>query len=133
MHDTGSQAGQPARQQGPRYEALSPVGQAQVHIRFPGRFDGRDVIWDAHLHTLRHEYEQACSESGPVPDEFRQYIHIQTAVGDRVPITIALNVPQFDEPAILKTLIMIHNYKRLRVGRHEFGQPISFGDRQTFE
>lgn len=133
MHDTGSQTGQPARPQQTRYEALSPVGQAQVHIRFPGRFEGRDVIWDARLHTLRYEYEQACTGSGPVPDEFRQYIHIQPAVGDQVPITIALNVPQFDEPAILKTLIMIHNYKRLRLGRHEFGQPISFSDCQTSE
>ncbi|MDZ7662171.1 hypothetical protein [Thiohalophilus sp.] len=109
-----------------RYQALSPIDQPQVHIRFAGTFEGNEVIWDARLHTLRYEYEQSRLQQVLPPATFRQYIYIHPAQGERLPITVALNVPQFDEPAILKTIIMIHNYKRLRFGRHEFGQPVSF-------
>ena len=37
-------------------------------------------------------------------------------------ITIGLNVAAIDPPVLLKTTIMIRKYKRLRVGRHEFGE-----------
>ncbi|MDR9436358.1 MAG: hypothetical protein RI563_05735 [Thiohalophilus sp.] len=115
-------------QQGRRYLALSPIDQPRARIRFPGQFEGREIIWDADLRTLHHEYEQARAENPATTDAFRQYIHIHPAQGECVPIVVALNVPQFDEPAILKTLIMIHNYKRLRLGRHEFGPPVYFSD-----
>lgn len=114
------------QRQGQRYEALSPVDQPRVQVRFPGHFEGRDVIWDACLQTLRYEYEHAASRPKRSPATLRQYILIEPAVDDRMPITVALNVPQFDEPSILKTIIMIHNYKRLRLGRHEFGEPVIF-------
>ncbi|MFP3873860.1 MAG: hypothetical protein ACLFV1_05340 [Thiohalophilus sp.] len=124
MTDLGSTSDRQASQY--RYQALSPINQPQVHIRFAGTFEGNEVIWDARLHTLRYEYEQSRSQQTPPSETFRQYIHIHPAQGELLPITVALNVPQFDEPAILKTIIMIHNYKRLRFGRHEFGQPVSF-------
>jgi len=111
-----------------RYQALSPINQPQVHIRFAGMFEGKEVIWDARLHTLRHEYEQSRLQQASPPETFHQYIYIHPAQGEQLPITVALNVPQFDEPAILKTMIMIHNYKRLRFGRHEFGQAVSFSN-----
>lgn len=126
MTDSHTSSGRQASQH--RYEALSPINQPQVHIRFAGVFEGNAVIWDARLHTLRHEYEQSLLQQTPAPETLRQYIHIHAAQGELLPITVALNVPLFDEPAILKTLIMIHNYKRLRFGRHEFGQPVSFSN-----
>lgn len=115
-------------QQGNRYLALSPIDQPRVRICFPGQIEGREIIWDADFRTLRYEYEQVRAENTAPASTIRQYIHIHPAQGERVPIIVALNVPQFDEPAILKTLIMIHNYKRLRLGRHEFGQPAHFSD-----
>ncbi|MFO8024869.1 hypothetical protein [Thiohalophilus sp.] len=115
-------------QQGHRYLALSPIDLPRVRLRFPGQFKGQEIIWDADIRTLHYEYEQARAESRDTTKGFRQYIDICPAQGERVPIIVALNVPQFDEPAILKTLIMIHNYKRLRLGRHEFGPPVYFSD-----
>ncbi len=115
-------------QQECRYLALSPIDQPRVRIRFPGQFEGQAIIWDADLRTLHYEYEQARAENPTNAGTFHQYIHIHPVEGERVPIIVALNVPQFDEPAILKTLIMIHNYKRLRLGRHEFGPPVHFSD-----
>lgn len=128
MLDTPESLNRHLQQQGRRYQALSPVDCPQVRIRFPGPFEGRTVIWDAELRTLAYERDQADPQSGTTPSSLRQYIHIYPADGEQVPITIALNVPLFDEPAILKTIIMIHNYKKLRPGRHEFGEPVEFTD-----
>ncbi len=116
------------QQQGRRYQALSPINGPEVHIRFPGRFQDQAIIWDAHLLTLQRVYEQMAAETDTSSVTCRQFIEISAGNDDLVPITVALNVPQFDEPAILKTMIMIHNYKRLRLGRHEFGEPVRFSN-----
>jgi len=42
---------------------------------------------------------------------------------------VVLDIPRIDEPAILRTIIMIRNYKRLYPGRHEFGEPRTFPPR----
>jgi len=128
MADSYSEFHRQREQQGDHYQALSPLDRPRVHIRFAGHFEGRQIIWDADLRTLQYEHDQSCSKPEQAPEELRQYIQVHPAEGEQIPITIALNVPQFDEPAILKTIIMIHNYKRLRLGRHEFGQPVSFSD-----
>jgi hypothetical protein len=116
-------------QQRRRFLALSPLDRPEVQIQFPGQFQEHDVIWDAQLLTLQSVYQLQLTQGQVKPDTpvtLRQYIHIHPAAGDRIPITIALNVTQFDEPTILKTMIMIHNYKRLRPGRHEYGEPVIF-------
>lgn len=121
---------QPEQQQS-RFVALSPINRSQVHIRFPGHFQGREIVWDAQLLTLQSIYEQQKAHGNLTHTPsitLRQYIHINSGKKDRVSLTIALNVPQFDEPTILKTIIMIHNYRRLRLGRHEYGEPVTFSD-----
>lgn len=114
------------QQEGRRYQALTPINQSRVHIRFPGRFQEQEIIWDARLLTLQNEYQQHASQNNESSRIYRQYIEISPGKDNLVPITVALNVPEFDEPTILKTIIMIHNYKRLRFGRHEFGEPVHF-------
>jgi hypothetical protein len=37
---------------------------------------------------------------------------------------IGLDVPVIDHPTLLKTLIMVRGYKRLRPGRHDFGPAV---------
>lgn len=118
-------------QQQSRFIALSPINRPQVHIRFPGHFQGHEVIWDARLVTLQSLYEQQKAHGRLTHKQsitLRQYIHIHTGQEDLVPVTIALNVPQFDEPTILKTIIMIHNYRRLQLGHHQYGEPVTFPD-----
>jgi len=116
-------------QQQRRYLALSPLDRPEVQIQFPGQFQKHNVVWDAKLLTLQSIYQQQLTQGQVkpgMPVTLRQYIHIHPAAGDRIPITIALNVTLFDEPTILKTMIMIHNYKRLRPGCHEYGEPVIF-------
>jgi hypothetical protein len=40
-------------------------------------------------------------------------------------IEIGLNLPKIDETTILKTIIMVRQYKRLSHGRHDYGEKIS--------
>ena len=56
------------------------------------------------------------------PMTLRQYIDIPPD-GDPAawPLEVALAVPAIDAPTVFKTIIMIHNYKRLAPGRHEYG------------
>ncbi len=76
-------------------------------IRFDGRFEDRDVTWEATI---------VC-----VPADEPQYIDVSETVGDYRPVTIGLHVDRIDEAVLHKTVIMIRQYKRLRRGRYRFG------------
>lgn len=72
--------------------------------------------------TLKHYCREHNSNNGPEsPNQQRQFIEISTEQKQSVPLTIGLDLPTINEPTILKTIIMIRNYKRLILGRHEFG------------
>jgi hypothetical protein len=108
---------------GKDYEVLGPLGAARVRVRFLGTFVGTEVVWDATVVAL-----QQCHRDRPPASlsqragQLRQFIEIgdQTPVGVR--LTVGLAVRTIDEPTVRKTIVMIRNYKRLRRGRHEFGE-----------
>ena len=95
-----------------------------VHVRFTGPFLGRQVTWDASIATLEHEY-RARQFSRPPGDavELRQFIEVGDEDNGMRTLRIGLNVAQIDEPVIRKTIIMVRQYRRLREGRHEYGEP----------
>lgn len=127
MPSAHQQLEQQLAEQGRDYLALSPPGRDRVHIRFTGLFQQRPVVWDADLMTLQAWYKQVLHQNSmtAVPTAtLRQFIKIPACQGDVIPIQIALNVPLIDEPTILKCMIMVHNYKRLQAGLHEYGQPV---------
>lgn len=86
-----------------------PLGGGGARLRFIGRYQDRDVVWDAELIALSGDRAAA------------QFIDIGEPGPRGVPIRIGLGVPCIDRPTVLKTIIMVRNYKRLRPGRHEFG------------
>ena len=91
------------------------------------RFQNQEVVWDTTLLTLAHYHtEQPKSAQLTVRTAFME-IGDETACGRA--IHVALDIPHIDEPAILRTIIMIRHYKRLRPGRHEFGEPRTFPPR----
>ena len=106
------------------FEALSPLGGQTAHIRFKGPFQGEEVLWDAHLITLQEIYRQGIA-SGKYLDKdtisLSQFIEINEKDATEVALRVGIDVPVIDTPTVLKTIIMIHNYKRLRHGRHEYG------------
>lgn len=104
------------------YELLSPLGEAACHVRFSGPFQGKLIIWDAHLQTLAYYVRNRETRDRKV----RQFIDVGAEGTQGRHITIGLNLPIIDEPVILKTMIMIRQYKRLAMGRHEYGEWVQF-------
>ena len=111
------------------YIALSPLGGQTAHIQFRGPFQGQEVLWDAHLITLQEIYRQGIA-AGRYQEKntisLSQFIEINEKDAAECLLTVGLDVPTIDAPTVLKTIIMIHNYKRLRQGRHEYAPSRQF-------
>jgi hypothetical protein len=85
-------------------------GGRRARLRFIGRYQDREVVWDAELIALAADGGTAA-----------QFLDIGEPGARGIPIRIGLGVPCIDRPTLLKTIIMVRNYKRLHPGRHEFG------------
>ena len=105
-----------------QYELLSPLGETCCHLRFTGPFQGRPELWDAYLQSLSYYVSNVV----PRPPTARQFIEVGDPGELGRLIRIGLNVPVIDEPVVLKSLIMIRQYKRLAPGRYEFGELLHF-------
>jgi hypothetical protein len=105
------------------YELLTPLDQAHCRFRFSGPFQGEKIIWDAYLQTLAYYISTHDTAGRGV----RQFIDVGEAGECGRVIRIGLNLPLIDHPSILKTLVMIRQYKRLAPGRREFGEVHHFG------
>lgn len=105
------------------YEVLDDADPGCVRIRFWGTLRGQPVHWQARVLTLRH-YQQGLVPGAP---PVRPFIEV-TAVGDGVgTVVVGLPLDGIDPPALIKTVMMLRQWKRLDRGRHEFGPP--FDDR----
>ncbi len=108
---------------GPDCMLLSPPGGGEVRVRFEGVLQGHRLTWDGHFMTLQHAWEMCQpAQAGPL----QQFIE----VGEDGPlgrhIQVGLAVPVMDRPSIIKTVIMLRQYKRLRPGRHDYGPAQGF-------
>ena len=84
-----------------------------AQFRFIGPFRGGSVIWNARLSVL-----PPSPEGSPPP---RQFIEVTRRDTLNYDLDIGLAVSRIDRATILKAIVMIRQYKRLRPGRHEFG------------
>lgn len=101
---------------GADYLCLSAVPDSVVRVRFLGRFQDRPVAWDAAIYTLRRYREERHAQSlAELP-----FIEIAPCADGSYQLTIGLDLAIIDEPAIRKAVVMVRNYKRLRVGRMEW-------------
>jgi hypothetical protein len=105
---------------GSDYRLVGTPHDDHVHVRFTGPFRGRQVTWDARIITLAHA---ARSRPANGTAKLRQFIEVGRDNGGTRQLRIGLNLDRIDEPAILKTIIMIRQYRRLQEGRHEYGAP----------
>jgi hypothetical protein len=105
---------------GIRYNLIAPPDSGEAHFTLSGRFQNQEIVWDTTLVTLGHFHaQQPQSIQATVRSAFLE-IGDETEYGRT--IRVALDIQRIDEPAILRTIIMVRNYKRLRPGRHEFGE-----------
>lgn len=95
------------------FTLLEPLNPDRAHFTFTGSFQGVTILWNA---TLRPADRAAAPAAGTASSID---IGEMTAAGRT--LTVTLDIPAVDEPAILRTIIMIRQYKRLHPGRHEFG------------
>lgn len=93
------------------YRIRGRLGRARAHIQFLGTFEGRDVVWDAKIYALRTARTVAA----------RPFIDIAARGSRIIGIKVGLAVARLDVATLLKTIIMVRRYKRLRRGRFEFG------------
>ncbi|NNF96267.1 MAG: hypothetical protein HKM94_05000 [Halobacteria archaeon] len=111
------------------YTALSPLGGQTAHIQFRGPYHGEEVLWDTHLITLQETYRQGIAAGKYLEKDtisLSQFIEINEKDTAEFELIVGIDVPTIDVPTVLKTIIMIHNYKRLRPGRHEYGPSRQF-------
>ena len=124
MSKADSQAPLTAKQSKFNYTALSPLGGQTAHIQFKGPFQGQQVLWDTHLITLQEIYQQGIKAGTFSTDSvisLSQFIEINEKDAGEFTLRVGIDAPAIDVPTVLKTIIMIHNYKRLRHGRQEYG------------
>lgn len=106
--------------QGIAYQMLAPLTPALARFSFAGSFQNQEIVWDTTLLTLTLYHAEQPAAAGPV--QRSPFMEIGDASGPGRRIRVALDIAQIDEPAILRTIIMIRQYKRLHTGRHEFGE-----------
>ncbi len=106
----------------PPYDLLNEVqlldtpGAEILRLKFSGPFEGREVHWNATLHTPE-AWAHAFDESRPT----QNIIEIRESDGDNLALNICLKVKSIDRPTIRKTVMMIRQYRHLARGRHQYG------------
>lgn len=98
---------------GIRFTLLEPLAPSRARFTFTGAFESEEVTWDATLLALPGRV----SPADPRPD----YIEVGETSDHGRRLEVALSVAEIDEATILRTIIMIRQYRRLRRGRHHFG------------
>lgn len=104
MADTVAELKQRLARSGKEFEWVARPDESAAEIRFVGPFEGREVIWAARI-------ERSADA---------QFIEVGAPDGDVCPMHVGLQVAAIDTPSILKSIVMVRQYKRLRRGRHEF-------------
>lgn len=106
------------------FECLTPLNGGYVQFRFVDEFMGESIIWDAHLYTLAYYLYEVVNLSQS-DASVHPFIHVGDMDKTMRKIEVCLNLPFIEAPAIVKTMVMIRQYKRLVIGRHEYGEKIS--------
>ena len=86
-----------------------------LKLQFIGIFNGKRVVWNARIITM-----EAYSRHSETSNDPMQFIDIRYEDGDYF-IDVGLNIRQIQLSTVESTIIMVRKYKRLQLGRHEYG------------
>jgi hypothetical protein len=97
--------------------------QSCATVLFLGRFQGEVVVWDMEVATLEYYRQLELKRNSSEIDKYDElpFIEIKEGLDGRFPLRVGLALAEIDEPVIKKTIIMLRNYKRLIIGRINFG------------
>jgi len=99
------------------YVLIKKYDNQHAHIKFAGSFQNQAVTWDTQFFTLEGYNAQESIEN----KSLKQFLHIEADKNDVFKLTIVLKIPEITEPNIQKMMIMVKQYKKLTLGRHEYG------------
>lgn len=105
------------------------INTGKAKFQFTGHYYGKPVTWQCTLQTLDQYYQQLVSNNKVdrnTPVTLQRFIDITDSDSPTPSINIALDVDIIDEPTIRKTIVMVHNYKRLHEGHHPYGAAYTF-------
>lgn len=101
----------------------TPLPANSASIFFLGPFKGKTILWNMTLANLAH-FQANDSRHIPATEVgtiTRPFIEIKDGIEGVFQLQVGLDLPIIDEQVIKKTIIMIRNYKRLGLGKIEFG------------
>ncbi|WP_455206060.1 hypothetical protein [Kaarinaea lacus] len=98
-----------------------PTDNAQLW--FIGKLNDEEILWHATFQTSASYYSNPPNSEilGMDATAAKSFISVAAAQQGVAKLHAVLAVDTIDEPTIKKGIIMIRNYKRLTVGRHDFG------------
>ncbi len=95
--------------------------EQEAVFSFKGHFQHAPVTWHVHLMTCQSEVAQ----TPPHQQSNQQFIDIEKDRQEgHYQAKICLNIAKVNDAAILKTMIMLRQYKNLSEGRHEYSATI---------
>ena len=112
------------------YLLVDQVSDKHVSVKFLGQFKQQTVVWDAVIRTLSDYYEAELKGLTDHSVELKQFIDIEKK-DTCYKIMLVLNLNKIDRAAIQKSIIMVRQYKRLDIGRHEYGAAHCFDNRAS--
>lgn len=111
--------------QPPDLHLIPGINTGKVTFQFEGHYRGKAVTWQCTLQTLDHYYQQQVNSRKIDRNDIvklKRFIDVADTDTPTPSINIVLDVQKIDEPTIRKAIIMVHNYKKLHAGRHEYGE-----------
>ena len=104
------------------YRLLEELRPDQAYFRCSGTYRSKPIEWTVRLFTL-YSYLQAHS---PEVSQARQMMHTRLTDEGCGEVTVALNLEVINHAAIVKTIMMIRQWKGLGPGHHEWGEPVVY-------
>ncbi len=106
------------------YILYSCLPSPSAHCKFLGYFESYEVIWNTQIIALKHA---SIKQIDKISGELNAYLDVGTAqqVSKQesvLALRVGLPVNLITVPIVLKTKLMILNYKRLHRGIHAFGR-----------
>lgn len=99
------------------YKLIQQTDSQLAHIQFEGPFQGETVTWDTHFFTL-NGYITQHDDTNKIQ---KQFIDIEPIDSNNLKLTIALKIAEINHQNIQKMMTMVKQYKKLSLGRHEYG------------
>ena len=108
---------------GSDFVCKSPLPASSATVLFFGSFQEKIVLWCMNLTALKSQEMEDVADALGTSSRSLMCPFIEIIEGDEgiYSLNVGLDLKTIDEAVIKKTIIMIRNYKRLRIGRIEFG------------